>query len=71
MEDQTKNTEQPATILCLWCNRVMDWGRKEILYDVCDRCVATVAATIDGARKPRPHVLPPVRPVREMLRVVR
>jgi hypothetical protein len=39
--------EQPGTIICLWCNRVMTWGRTDILYDVCTRCVPTVLATID------------------------
>ncbi|MFN0144966.1 MAG: hypothetical protein ACKVT1_00530 [Dehalococcoidia bacterium] len=65
------DTEHPATVLCLWCNRVMDWGRKEILYDVCQRCVPTVVATIDEARNPRPAVVRSGRPVREVLRVVR
>ena len=64
-------SEQPATILCLWCNRVMDWGRKEILYDVCARCVPSVVATIDETRRPRPRVVRTSGPVRELLRVVR
>ncbi|MFN0094163.1 MAG: hypothetical protein ACKVVT_05220 [Dehalococcoidia bacterium] len=26
------------TIICVWCNRVMEWGQRGINYAVCDPC---------------------------------
>lgn len=51
-------TTAPATVICIWCNRVMDWGRVRIWYDVCEGCLPGVAAVIERSRRPQPHRRP-------------
>lgn len=34
------------TILCLWCNGVLEWGMGGIDYDICERCVPSVVQTL-------------------------
>ncbi len=36
------------TILCLWCNGVLEWGAGGIDYDLCERCVPSVMQTLSA-----------------------
>lgn len=37
-----------ATVMCLWCNGVLEWGSGAIDYDLCERCVPGVMAALNA-----------------------
>jgi hypothetical protein len=48
-----------ASVLCLWCNRVITWGKVSIDYDVCPACMPRLLDALDaleegGRRRDRP-----------------
>ena len=36
-----------ATVMCLWCNGVLEWGAGAIEYDLCERCVPYVMTALN------------------------
>ena len=40
--------ETPSTTtICLWCNRVLHWGKRDINYEVCDGCAPRALEHLD------------------------
>lgn len=46
--------DESATLLCLWCRRVICWGTPPASYDLCARCVPHVVAAL-AARPAEPR----------------
>lgn len=70
------NTSNPS-IVCLWCNGVMQWGRGDLWYDLCDRCIPfarhAVMLRLDEAPLPyeaRAVVKAPLAPAREPAAII-
>ena len=41
-------SEETSTVLCLWCRRVMDWGKGPIAWDLCERCLPGVLEALEA-----------------------
>ena len=59
-----------TTIICLWCNRVVLWGKRDIIYDVCDGCAPRALDAVDMLHARRRLLDTPV-PARRPLKAVR
>ncbi len=43
-----KPATSQATVMCLWCNGVLEWGAGAIEYDLCERCIPSVMNTLNA-----------------------